>query len=78
MNPALIVTVIQLIQAMLTAAPKVAELVKQGKDLISALFTNKLISKEEQDAMHAWVDGLAAMHAAGIVPPHWTVEPDPE
>ena len=77
MNPALVLQVIQLINAMLTAAPRVAELVKQGKDLITALFTAKLITKEQQDAMHAYVDGLAAMHMAGIVPQHWQVEPDP-
>ncbi len=75
MNPAI---VLALIQAVLSAAPQVAELVLKAKELITALFTAKVISKEQQDAMHLHVDSLAALYAAGIVPPAWKVEPDPE
>ena len=75
MNPAII---LQLIQAVLSAAPQVAELVVKAKDLIAALFTAKVITKAQQDAMHLHIDALAALHAAGIVPPAWQVEPDPE
>ena len=75
MNPLI---VLQLIQAVLVAAPQAVELVAKAKELITALFTAKVITKEQQDAMHLHIDALAALHAAGIVPPAWQVEPDPE
>jgi hypothetical protein len=77
MNPAAILLVVQGIQAILTAAPQVAELVVKAKELIAALFQAKAITKEQQDAIFAHIDGLAALHNAGIVPLHWQVEPDP-
>lgn len=62
----------------MAAAPQVAELAVKAKELISALFTAKVISKQQQDAMHLHVDSLAALHAAGIIPESWKVDPDPE
>ena len=75
MNPLII---LQLIQAVLVAAPQAVELVAKAKDLITALFTAKVITKAQQDAMHLHIDALAALNAAGIIPPAWQVDPDPE
>jgi len=65
------------IQAALTAAPAVVEIIKSAKDLITSLFTAKLITQDQQNALHAYIDAHAAMVAAGLTPPAWTVEPDP-
>lgn len=77
MNPAIILQILQAIYAAMSAAPTVIEIANKGKELISALFSAKAISKEVQDALHASIDARAALHAAGVVDPAWTVEPDP-
>jgi hypothetical protein len=76
-NPVTISTVIAGIQALVTAAPKAAAVIKSAKDMIAAMFDAGLITKEQQDALNAFVDGNAALAAAGIVPPAWQVRPDP-
>lgn len=65
------------IQAALSAAPKVAEIAKAAKELVSALFTAKVITKEQQDALMRWVDVQAELAGLGIYPESWGVEPDP-
>lgn len=72
-----IALIIQAIQAAIVAAPKVAEIVKAGKDMIAALFIAGKISKAQQDALMLWADGVTAMANAGIVPPGWEVRPNP-
>lgn len=74
---ALLPLILEGIQAAISAAPGVVDVVEKGKALITSLFTAKLISKEVQDALHAHIDAHAALVAAGIVPPHWQVDPDP-
>lgn len=69
--------IIQGIQAAISAAPAVADIVVKAKDLIASLFGAKLISKEQQDAVHAHIDSLSALAKLGIIPDHWKVEPDP-
>ncbi len=66
------------IQAAITAAPQIEEVIKSAKQLLSALLTAKVISKEQQDALHQWVDAHAAMVNQGIEPPSWDVAPDPK
>jgi len=65
------------IQAAIAAAPGVIDIVAKAKDLITSLFTAKVIDKAQQDALHQHIDSIAALVASGIVPAHWTVEPDP-
>lgn len=65
------------IQMAMAATPKVIELVKQGKAFFSGLFGAGLITREQQNALHAQIEAHAEMIAAGIVQPQWTVEPDP-
>jgi hypothetical protein len=69
--------ILQGIQAAISAAPGVIDIVNKGKALISALFTAKVITKQMQDALHAHIDSIDAMVQAGIVPNSWQVQPDP-
>lgn len=66
------------IQAAIQAAPGVIDVVNKAKALIASLFTAKLITKDVQDALFAQVDAIAALVSAGIVPPAWQVQPDPQ
>ena len=77
MEIASILLVIQGINAALAAAPGAIEVITKAKELITALFTAKAITKEQQDAIHIQVDATAALVSAGIVPIAWQVEPDP-
>jgi hypothetical protein len=77
MNPATILLIMQAISAAIAAAPKVVEVAKAAKDFITSLFTANLITKEQQDALHAFVDNQGQLALAGIPPIHWTVEADP-
>ena len=77
MKPSTLALIMQGLQAAITAAPAVTELVTKAKDFISTLFSKGLISKAQQDALHAHVDSVAAMAKEGIIPPHWQVEADP-
>lgn len=73
-----IASLVTLFQAAIAAAPKVAALVVKAKEYIEALFTAGLISKEQQDQLHAHMDAAQAAALSGNTPPHWTVEPDPQ
>jgi hypothetical protein len=55
-----------------------AEIIADAKRLFATLFRHGLITKEQQDATSKYLDGLEAMVLAGIVPPHWQVQPDPQ
>jgi hypothetical protein len=78
MNSAIIFAILEGIKAAITAAPLAIEVVEKAKALISSLFTAKVITAEQQNALHLEVDAYAAMVAAGIVPLAWQVEPDPQ
>lgn len=78
MAPAQVFALLAAIQAAIAAAPKVAEIVDNAKQLITSLFTAKLISKEQQDACHSYVDAQAALFATGIIPEALVVAPDPQ
>lgn len=77
MNPALILLILQGIQAAISAAPGVLEIIAKGKDFINALFGANLITKAQQDALHGSIDAHAALVASGIIPEWWKVQPDP-
>ena len=70
--------IIQGIQVAINAAPQVVEIVESAKNLINGFFAGKLITKEQQDALHAHIDSISAMAKSGIVPPAWQVRPDPQ
>ena len=77
MNPATLALIIQGFQAAIAEAPKVIDLVVKAKDYIAGLFAAKLITKDQQDLLHAHIDSIAKMAQAGIIPPSWQVEADP-
>lgn len=70
-------TIIQGILAAVAAAPQVEAVIAGAKALISALFEAKLITAEQQNALHGYVDTHAKLASVGITPPAWTVEADP-
>lgn len=77
MNPALIALILQGLEAAIAAAPAVVAIVTKAHELIDTLFGANLITKAQQDAMHATIDARAALVAAGIIPDWWKVQPDP-
>ena len=77
MSPATLALIVQGIQVAIQAAPEVEAVALKGKELITELFTAKKISIEQQAAVHAHVDAVAAAVASGQTPPEFTVEPDP-
>ena len=66
------------ITTILNAAPQIAEVYSKAKELVTVLFTAKRLTKEQQDAIHAHIDSIKMLVDAGIVPPAWQVEPDPD
>lgn len=76
-SSAAIIALISGFQAVISAAPGVIAIVQQSKDYITSLFKAGKITKEQQDAVHRHIDSIAGLVAAGIVPPAWTVEPNP-
>jgi hypothetical protein len=66
-----------MVQAAAGAGPLFSAVVTNARSMINALFAAGLITKTEQDATMAYVNGVEALVNAGITPKHWTVEPDP-
>lgn len=77
MTAAALALVIQGIQAAIAAAPQIEAVVTAGKDYITALFSAGAITADQQNAVHAHVDAVAAAVASGQTPPEFVVAPDP-
>lgn len=78
MNPALIAAIIKYIQLAIAAAPEIQKAVEWAKNFIGDLFSAKVISIEQQNALFSHVDALGTVFKAGqALPSHWTVEPNP-
>lgn len=69
--------ILQGLQAAITGAPQVVELVTKSKELIDAMFKAGLITKAQQDLAHQQADLWQEMALAGMLPVWWKVEPDP-
>lgn len=78
MSITVLLSILAAFQGAISAAPQVLALVQQAKDFFAGLFSAKAITKAQQDALWAAIDAHAQMVKAGIVPPHWQVEPDPD
>lgn len=78
MSPATILLLVEAFQAAIAAAPQVVALAKQAKDFFVTLFSNGLITKAEQDAVHAHMDQWVTCLTSGTVPLEFTVEADPQ
>jgi hypothetical protein len=70
--------ILGIITQAIAAAPQIAQAVSQMKELVSALFGSKLITKSQQDALMAYCDANQQLALAGIRPAAWSVEPDPQ
>ncbi len=78
MSAAAILAIIKYIQLAIAAAPDVIKAATDAKNFVTQLFLAKLITADQQNLLHAHVDGLAAVFIEGqALPSHWTVEPDP-
>ena len=56
------------------AAKDAKPIYDEGKKLITSLFEQGLISKDQQDATMTWADAHQAAVLAGDVPPEFQVE----
>ena len=65
------------LEALIQAEPQIASVVSAVKNLITGLFGAGIITADQQNALHARIDAVAAAAQAGQVLPEWTVEPDP-
>jgi hypothetical protein len=75
MNPLIAV---QAVMAAVYAAPKVMELAAAAKEFIQQMFAAGLITKEAQDATFKYVEAVTGAAKAGVIPPSFQVQPDPE
>lgn len=73
--PPAVILAIQGIQAAISLAPDIEQVITSAKNLISGLVTKGVISVDQQNALHAWCDNQAALAKAGIVPASWQVQP---
>lgn len=77
MSPATILLIIQFVQAGIAAAPEIEAEAVRAKQFFTELFGKGLISKAQQDAVHAHIDALEVAVKANAVPPEFVVEADP-
>lgn len=75
--PPIVLTIVAVIQAAIKYAPTAIDLFKKIKEQVSVLFAKKAITKEQQDALHAWVDAIVLTAEKGEIPLSWQVDPDP-
>ena len=73
----LIAAIVTALELAIRAEPEAAAIVKAGKKFIKATFGAGVITKEQQNALHAHVDAYQTAILAGQTPPEFLVEPDP-
>jgi hypothetical protein len=69
--------IMQIVLAVVGAAPDIAKAVEAAKNFIQYLVMAKIVTIEEQGQLHMAVDGLAAARRAGVTSSAWIVAPDP-
>ncbi len=72
-----VAAILTLIQSSIAVAPDAIRLAADFKDFIDALFTAKVVSKDEQDQLHARVTESCLARLRGEIPDYMKVEPDP-
>lgn len=65
------------IQGAITIAPDVIEAAMAARQFVAALFTAKVLTAEEQNALFANITTLCTARLKGELPSHWKVEADP-
>lgn len=74
----LALSIMAAIQGALVIAPDVFEAALAARQFIASLFTARVLTAAEQNALFGRVTELCVARLKGEVPPHWRVEPDPE
>lgn len=72
--PAILALLIQWLPVVIKAAPVAEAVYTDFKNAVTNLFGAGLITKEQQDAAHAWADAHQAAVLAKVVPPEFVVE----
>lgn len=70
--------IIQGVMAAVAAAPRAVALANSAREFVSQMFQEGLVSKEVQDATFQYCESISAAAKAGIIPPSFQVQPDPE
>lgn len=73
--PPVVFMAIGAIQAAIQAFPQVEAIVVKGKEWISSFTSGGLITKAQQDALHARIDHISEQAQNGEIPEGWEVEP---
>lgn len=76
--PPIVFAILGGIQAAISMAPKVKDIIVKGKAFIQSLTGAGIITQAQQDLVFARIDQIAAAHADGKLPDGWAVEPDPQ
>lgn len=76
--PPIVFAILGGVQMAIQEFPKAVALVKKAKDFFTGLVGDGIITKDQQDKLHARIDELSAAAQRGEIPPAWTVEADPE
>lgn len=66
------------VQGLMNVAPDVIAFAGKAKQWVDDLFSQKMISAEQQNALHARVTEICRAALLGQEPSHWQVEADPE
>lgn len=69
--------ILSLVNSLLANSGTIEKGVEKAAALIAALFTAKLLSVDEQNALNAHIESQKALLAAGFLPDYLQVEPDP-
>jgi hypothetical protein len=77
MGPADLLALVSIIQSAIAAAPQLVSLVTSAKAFIAELFGAGVITKAQQDQLHAHVDAICSAVLTGKEPPEFQVEADP-
>lgn len=77
MSPATILLLVQLAQMAIASAPQIEVAVKAAKDAFTGLFSDGVITTDQQNELHAHVDAIGLAVVGGQTPPEFQVQPDP-
>jgi hypothetical protein len=78
MSATQIVAWMAVVQGLMAVAPDVIAFGGKVKQWVDDLFSQRLISAAQQDALHARVTEICRAALLNQTPSHWQVEADPE
>lgn len=76
--PPIVLGIISILSLVTQATPAAQKIYEEGRKLIDMLFRGGLITVAQQDSLKSWADDHEKATLAGVVPPEFQVEPDPE